>query len=342
MEIAEIGEFGLIGRISTLFSDICPERCGMMGIGDDCAVIPGCDRDSLVTTDMLLEGTHFLRDGITPYNLGWKSLAVNLSDIAAMGGIPTATFLSLGIPEGISVEYMDRFFEGYHDLSAIWSVPLLGGDTTRAEGRNGKMAINVGVLGYCPSGLAKKRGAALPGDGIYVTGTLGDSAAGLELILRGETGRYPSLIGKHTRPEPRMKEGRILGTIKEVHAMMDISDGVASDLKHILDASSLSSVLELEDIPMSDDYRAWADERHRDPIEKALSGGEDYELLFTAAEGAEIPAEIHATRIGTLTDNPDKKIHYYRNGREVTFSPAGFDHFRDEKEIQYCSDYSRK
>lgn len=324
MEITEIGEFGLIERIRQIFTD----SGGMLGIGDDCAVIPAGDRDWLITTDMLLEDTHFLRSGITPYDLGWKSLAVNISDVAAMGGTPTASFLSIGIPEGVTVEYMDDFFRGYRDLARKWSVPLLGGDTTRAAG---KMAINVGVLGYCPSGQAKLRSGALPGDGIYVTGTLGDSAAGLEIILGGETAAYPYLVGRHTRPEPRMEEGRILGSIREVHAMMDISDGIASDLNHILKASGVAASIDLDLLPMSAELREWASEHGKMPEEKAVAGGEDYELLFTAAEGVVLPETISATRIGTIC--PGTGIKYLRNGKEINWTPVGFDHFRDEKEI---------
>jgi len=322
MEISEIGEFGLIGRIRDIFSG----HSDILGIGDDCAVIPAGDRDWLVTTDMLIEDTHFLRSGITPYDLGWKSLAVNLSDVAAMGGKPTASFLSLGIPEGITVEYMDEFLRGYRDLSEKWSVPLLGGDTTRSAGDNGKMVINVGVLGNCPSGQAKLRSAALPGDGIYVTGTLGDSAAGLEHILKGTGDKYPYLHERHTRPEPRMEEGMILGAMKKVHAMMDISDGIASDLKHILDASGVSAEIDLDTIPMSYHLRALAQENGFQPEEKAIAGGEDYELLFTAAEGASIPEGVIATKIGTIANGSG--IRYLKNGRETDWSPAGFDHFR--------------
>lgn len=327
MEIADIGEFGLIDRVNNMFAGTIPAQ-EAIGIGDDCAVIPAGERDWLVTTDMLLEGTHFLRNGTGPYDLGWKSLAVNLSDIAAMGGKPTASFLSLGIPEGISVEYLDEFFKGYRDLSAKWSVPLLGGDTTRAAGPDGKMAINVGMLGYCPSGREKFRKSAVPGDGIYVTGTLGDSAAGLDLILKGEMTEYIELTRKHTRPEPRMEEGRILGNMEAVHAMMDISDGIASDLRHILDASGVSAEIEIDKIPMSDKLREWALGNGKDPMEKALAGGEDYELLFTAADGTVIPSEIRATRIGTIVKGSGHNIKYIRNGSEVLFSASGFDHFR--------------
>lgn len=322
MEITEIGEFGLIERIRGVFS----ENPGMLGIGDDCAVIPAGDRDWLVTTDMLLEGTHFLREGISPCDLGWKSLAVNISDIAAMGGEPMASFLSLGVPEGISLEYVDEFLRGFRDLSRKWSVPLLGGDTTRAAGKDGKMAINVGILGHCPSGQAKLRSAALPGDGIYVTGTLGDSSAGLELILKGTGEEYPYLLERHTRPEPRMEEGRILGSMKEVHAMMDISDGIASDLNHILKASGAGAGIELDALPMSGQLKSWASENGVRPEEKAIAGGEDYELLFTAAEGTPIPEAVKATRIGTIVSGSG--IRYFKNGRETGWSPEGFDHFK--------------
>ena len=310
--MSHIGEFDLIGRINSRFAgkDNCSTAPdGVLGIGDDCAVIPQrAGMDTLVTTDLLIEDRHFLLSDISPEQLGWKSAAVNISDIAAMGGRPVATFLSIALPkclplrqevhpvdqspdhryreglfrlpdggeksspvedgcadsEGGGVEkWVDRFIDGYKAMCDKFGVPLLGGDTSASPD---KLFINVTVLGECPHGKALRRSSARPGDLICVTGTLGDSAAGLRLVLeRSAASLRPvpersaghsephschserseespssperTLIRRHYCPMPRVAEGQALAAVPGVHAMMDISDGIASDLRHILKAS---------------------------------------------------------------------------------------------------------
>ena len=232
--LSDLGEFGLIGRIRERFR--VPE--GVTGIGDDCAVLPQrSGRDTLVSTDMLIEGTHFLRADIPPYRLGWKSAAVNISDIAAMGGSPTATFLSVALPADLEAGWMEEFLRGYAELSGRFGAALLGGDTTASPDR---ICINVAVIGECPCGAARLRSLAREGDLVCVTGCLGDSAGGLKAILEGveRDADVQTLIDRHYLPLPRVAEGLRLAATPGVHAMMDISDGIGSDLQHILDASS--------------------------------------------------------------------------------------------------------
>lgn len=277
MKIKEIGEFGLIGRIAAGFKDLIPE--GWEGIGDDCAVIPWeDDRSLVVTTDLLVEDVHFLRERITPYQLGYKSLAVNLSDVAAMGARPVATFLSLGLPSGtVDTEWCDAFLEGYRSFG----VPLLGGDTTLSPKG---IVVNVTVLGMAENGGIKRRNTAQAGDWIAVTGPLGDSAGGLQAILQ----HVPSdadteeLIRRHHSPRPHLEEGEWLGAQPCVHAMMDVSDGVASDLLHILRASSLAATVETREVPVSSLLQKTAEKYGWDALKLALTGGEDYVLLLTA------------------------------------------------------------
>ena len=261
--MSHIGEFDLIRRISAQFKNDqrfarVPEdkgagsetssgtpagseaSSGVVGIGDDCAVMPQREGlDTLVTTDLLVEDRHFLLADVSPEQLGWKSAAVNISDIAAMGGRPTAAFLSIALPASVSAEWVDKFIAGFRELSARFGVPLLGGDTSASPD---KLFINVTVLGECPHGRALLRSGARPGDLICVTGPLGDSAAGLKLILErhadGEGAPEDILIRRHYLPMPRVAEGMALRDCPGVHAMMDISDGIASDLRHILEASS--------------------------------------------------------------------------------------------------------
>ena len=303
MKMQQLGEFGLIDRIRKMTSVPDPS---WVGIGDDCAVIPLSPEtggapasDLLVSTDMLVEGTHFLMEDISPRQLGWKSAAVNISDIAAMGGKPIATFLSLALPKTLPEQWMQEFMEGYNGISEKFGAALLGGDTTCSPDR---ICINVTVLGTCPRGKAKLRSAARPGDLVCVTGTLGDSAAGLRLILGGQKGAAPRLMDRHYTPTPRVEEGLALSCLPGVHAMMDISDGVGSDLRHILDESGVGARIDTGKLPISKELQALCSEKGWDPKELALSGGEDYELLFTM-DPQETP-DIPYTVIGEITANP--------------------------------------
>lgn len=303
MKMQQLGEFGLIDRIRKMTSVPDPS---WVGIGDDCAVIPLSPEtggapasDLLVSTDMLVEGTHFLMEDISPRQLGWKSAAVNISDIAAMGGKPIATFLSLALPKTLPEQWMQEFMEGYNGISEKYGAALLGGDTTCSPDR---ICINVTVLGTCPRGKAKLRSAARPGDLVCVTGTLGDSAAGLRLILDGQKGAAPRLMDRHYTPTPRVEEGLALSCLPGVHAMMDISDGVGSDLRHILDESGVGARIDTGKLPISKELQALCSEKGWDPKELALSGGEDYELLFTM-DPQETP-DIPYTVIGEITANP--------------------------------------
>lgn len=303
MKMQQLGEFGLIDRIRKMTSVPDPS---WVGIGDDCAVIPLSPEtggapasDLLVSTDMLVEGTHFLMEDISPRQLGWKSAAVNISDIAAMGGKPIATFLSLALPKTLPEQWMQEFMEGYNEISEKYGAALLGGDTTCSPDR---ICINVAVLGTCPRGKAKLRSAARPGDLVCVTGTLGDSAAGLRLILGGQKGAAPRLMDRHYTPTPRVEEGLALSCLPGVHAMMDISDGVGSDLRHILDESGVGARIDTGKLPISKELQALCSEKGWDPRELALCGGEDYELLFTM-DPQETP-DIPYTVIGEITANP--------------------------------------
>lgn len=303
MKMQQLGEFGLIDRIRKMTSVPDPS---WVGIGDDCAVIPLSPEtggapasDLLVSTDMLVEGTHFLMEDISPRQLGWKSAAVNISDIAAMGGKPIATFLSLALPKTLPEQWMQEFMEGYNGISEKFGAALLGGDTTCSPDR---ICINVAVLGTCPRGKARLRSAARPGDLVCVTGTLGDSAAGLRLILGGQKGAAPRLMDRHYTPTPRVEEGLALSCLPGVHAMMDISDGVGSDLRHILDESGVGARIDTGKLPISKELQDLCIKKGWDPRELALCGGEDYELLFTM-DPQETP-DIPYTVIGEITANP--------------------------------------
>lgn len=321
--LKELGEFGLIARIRERFT--APE--GVTGIGDDCAVLPRRDgRDTLVSTDMLVEGTHFLRGDIPPYALGWKSAAVNLSDIAAMGGNPLGTFLSLALPACLDGAWIDEFLRGYAAVSERFGAALLGGDTTASPDR---ICINVAVLGECPSGSARKRSDARPGDLVCVTGTLGDSAGGLKAILEGaeRDADVRTLVDRHYLPIPRIDEGLRLAAASGVHAMMDISDGIGSDLSHILEASGAGAEVDVRTLPLSPALKRVCDHLGWDATQLAVSGGEDYELLFTIDPEAEATLDVPHTVIGRITESSRGRPGMTEwRGTDRSFS--GFDHFR--------------
>lgn len=315
------GEFGLIDYIKTHFE--VPD--GVVGIGDDCATLPEGGGDRLITTDMLLEGVHFLRSKSEPEDVGWKSAAVNLSDIAAMGGTPIATFLSIALPKDAQGEWAERFVKGYADISNRFGVPLLGGDTTSSLR---DIAINVGVVGRCERGKALGRGGARVGDTIFVTGTLGDSGAGLRALLDSleRTSDVEFLIGKHLRPLPRIQEGQKLLATGVVGAMMDVSDGIASDLGHILRASGVGARVELDALPVSPQLGAICQQQGWDAHELALSAGEDYELLLTAPEELATMVDFPLFPIGKITEG-EPKIEWCKGGAKVEFNGKGYTHF---------------
>ena len=320
MDLKNKGEFGFIDLIKEHFK--APE--GVLGIGDDCAVMPCGEGELIYSTDMLMEGVHFLRDAASPEDIGWKSLAVNLSDIAAMGGVPQATFLSIALPKDAQGEWAERFIEGYAGLSHMFNVPLLGGDTTSSLR---DVAINVGVLGRVPSGGGLRRSRAVAGQGIYVTGNLGDSAGGLKAILNGweNTPEVLSLIRAHHRPLPRISEGRKLAGCGMVGAMMDISDGTASDLRHILKASGVGAEVYLDKIPVSECLKTVCSRHGLQAEVLAVSGGEDYELLFTAHQGIEDRLDFPVYQIGKITSQPG--LRWLMHAQEVDMDITGYRHF---------------
>ena len=236
-------EFGFIDSIKTLFAPL-PDN-GFEGIGDDCSVLSVGGGESLVfTADLLTEGVHFLRTATSPRELGRKSLAVNLSDVAAMGARPVATLLSIALPADAADAWAAEFMLGYRELSEEFGVTLAGGDTTRSLSG---LTINVTAIGRAADAHLKRRSDARPGDVIFTAGELGTSGAGLQDILAGRCDTPAAAV--HRNPQPQVAEGIWLGSRPEVRAMMDLSDGLASDLKHILDRSGVGAEVAVEQIP---------------------------------------------------------------------------------------------
>lgn len=275
-------EFDLIAKIKDRFRT--PEGV-TVGIGDDGAVLdPG--RFDLVTLDTLVEGVHFDRDWSSPQDIGWKALATNLSDIAAMGGGPGVFFLSLSIPDGEDPEFIDGVLEGMHAATKelvpkSFQVSVGGGDVTSTRG---PFVISITLLGESsPAGPLLRQGA-VPGDRIIVLGHLGMAAAGLE-ILRGDLGvspeDYPALVTAHRRPNPRVYEGALLGLYGVPSSLIDISDGLFQDLGHLVRRSNVSATIESHSLPRHPELNALCDATGLDPIPLMLGGGDDYELLMS-------------------------------------------------------------
>ena len=314
------GEFGFIDFIRSHF----PDHDGTIGIGDDCAVMPTGEGELLFSTDLLMEGVHFLRNESSPEDVGWKAAAVNLSDIAAMGGTPVATFLSIALPKDAQGEWAERFIEGYTDISRQYDVSLLGGDTTSSLR---DIAVNVDILGRCPSGRRLMRNGAKVGETIYVTGPLGDSAGGLQAILKGieRTEDVTRLICRHKRPIPRIEAGRLLMESGKAGAMMDISDGIGSDLRHIMKASGVGAVIDLERLPLSPELVSVCKEQGWDIYEMATSGGEDFELMFTAPAGLENELDIAVYPIGKIV--PGNELSWRFSNEPMDRDFDGYKHF---------------
>lgn len=334
MQVKDLGEFGLIQRISDKFQS--PDQQGFIGIGDDCSVIPKDDLNSyLVTCDTLIENIHFLTPNIEPNDLGYKSLAVNLSDIAAMGGIPEYAFLSMALPVETDTAWIDKFLDGLHDLAVREHVVLAGGDTTKSPGN---IAITITVIGIIETGNIKRRTGAEPGDKLFVTGFTGDSGGGLRLLTEGhknETDQsVTDLIRAHNRPKVYTGEGIWLGTLPAVHAMIDLSDGLASDARHIAESSRVAIRIDLDEVPVSENLQIKAGEYGWDTTELVISAGEDYSLLFAAdaSESEQIQAAYFEkfgeslNCIGEIREG--EGVDFYRKGKKVKKPYHGFDHFK--------------
>ena len=293
-------------------------------IGDDCAVLPKDDEtDLLVTVDMLIENVDFRLDWSDPHSLGHKALAVSLSDIAAMGGRPTWALLSLGVPERLwNSEFLGDVYEGWHELARRFNVELAGGDISRIDG---PLVIDCTVGGVVPKGKAILRSGASPGDAIYVTGPLGSSAAGLKLLEsgRGDDPICAKLIRKHLRPEPRLDLANKLRESGIATAMIDLSDGLSSDLAHICQASRTGARIDADSIPFEPEISDLSDFH----LDRALNGGEDFELLFSADPKKIFEANFEGIlRIGEVTGNVGIIELSRENGIEV-LKPRGYRHF---------------
>ncbi len=307
----------------------------ILGIGDDCSVIRvPAGHDALVTTDFSLEEVHFRREWHPADSVGHRCLTRGLSDIAAMGGVPRAAFLSLALPPELPQKWVDEFIGGLLKLARQYSVELAGGDT--AQSPDGILA-DIVVLGSVPAGKAVLRSGARPGDFLYVTGTLGSAVATLDQLRAGKKLR-PKSHPKHFYPEPRIAVGRFLREKKMASAMIDISDGLSTDLGHLCEESGTGAVVyadALHRLVSGHDFsraeNGSSKSRALAPATLAfvLHGGDEYELLFTAPPNRRMPSQIAGvaiTRIGEILPGRQMKL-ATADGKTKEFRPAGWEHF---------------
>ena len=304
MRISEIGEFGLIERLKDILR--------AEEIGDDCAVVTFDQKHLLLTTDALVEDIHFL-EKIAPEALGWKAVSVNVSDIVSCGGSPLYLLVSLIIPD-IDSRWVERLYEGIRKACEFYNCTVVGGNISRGE----KKTIDVFALGRTAKPVL--RSGAKPGETLFVSGTLGDSRAGLEL-LREERKDYRSfelkLIERHTRPSARVDYIKHLE--RYASSCIDISDGLLQDAGHLARMSGIALEIDPKAIPISEELKAFCEDRGRDPLEYALRGGEDYQLLFTHPRKDQNPF-LDMTPIGEVREGKGVFV----EGREAE---GGFSHF---------------
>jgi thiamine-monophosphate kinase len=326
------GEFEFIDSLRQRFSS---------HIGDDAAVVrTTAGHETVITTDLLVEDIDFRRTTAPALLLGHKALAVSLSDIAAMGARPRWSLISIGVPEDVwQSEFVDQFYEGLKSLSDRYDVKLIGGDTSRT---NEKIVIDSILLGECSTGQAVCRIGTQPGDQIFVTGSLGGAAAGLRLIERGahlaeqnladdDSQKIDHVLLRQLRPEPRVGWGMVLGDERLATAMIDISDGLSSDLNHLCSASGVGALIESSLLPIDHQVVELCGRRALDPLQLALHGGEDFELLFTvrATDAGRLPRRVDGveiTRVGEITKKVDG-VKISEGARVWELNPGGWKHF---------------
>lgn len=334
-----MNERGIIELLGSMTAAAAPDL--LQGIGDDCAVIRKNSRQSwLVTMDTLVESVHFDRNWHPPDKLGRKAVSVNVSDIAAMGGIPVFVFLSLGLPAGFDAGWLTSFSRGLAEACREFGCILAGGDTVRSPAG---VLVTVAVIGEMPTRQVVLRSGAKAGDAVWVSGYPGRAAAGLELCRLGRTEdpAFAGLAEAHLNPKPRLELARRLAENRLVHSMMDLSDGLATDLAHICTRSKVGAVIDPAGLRM-DPLPAAAGLLDKDPDQWILSGGEDFELVFTAparhsAAIVDLAArlEVPVTRIGRIDDSQGvRAARPHPDGNhavEIDISFSGYDHFPEPR-----------
>ncbi|MEK6598970.1 MAG: thiamine-phosphate kinase [Deltaproteobacteria bacterium] len=337
MQIKELGELGLVKKLTEQFAPGHPRV--VKGIGDDASVTIQDDSQYLLcTTDTLVEDIHFSLQYTPYYNLGRKAVSISLSDIAAMGGTPMFLFTSIILPPATPIDFINLLYKGIKEKALEFDVALIGGNTSASSD---KIIINTTILGEVPKDQVIFRKGASVGNGIYITGRLGDSSLGLKMWKKKDKKTVTDPFLKdamlaHIDPSPRVKEGRAIAKKKLATSMIDVSDGLISDLRHIAEESRVGAQIWLKKLPLSTGLKKWLSDHPQD-IALALSGGEDYELLFTAPKGnaPQIDAlsselDIPITQIGEIVPEGCGITVLDEKGDIFHLATEGFEHFKTE------------
>jgi len=325
-------EFELIASLTEGAPRLAPElKCG---VGDDCAVIAGpAGRDWLVTADALVEGVHFRREWTDLRTLGRKSIAVNLSDIAAMGGTPRFYIVCIAIPDGVGPNGAMELYAGMRERACQYGAALIGGDTSSSHSG---LFISITVIGEVESGRALQRSGARAGDAIYVTGAFGGAAMGLECLKASRRDAASAhFVQRHLDPVPRLDAGEALLRSGMVSGMIDASDGLYADLSHIAEASGAGFEIEERLVPREPGFDALARELKADPMSLLLGGGEEYELIFTVKSASAREFEddvkpglpIQVSRVGAIVADKGSRVVRAGDGTQLAVRNLGFDHF---------------
>jgi thiamine-monophosphate kinase len=341
MTVSELGERRLLARIRARLPQ--PTADVVVGVGDDAAVVATPRHaQTVLTTDALVEGIHFDRTWSTPADIGHRALAVNLSDLAAMGARPAWALLSLALPDGTAVEGVEALVDGFVALASAQSVDLVGGNLTRSPG---PLVVDVTAVGTVHPRRALRRDAGRAGDELYVSGRIGAASAGLEMLKAGTAGRVTGgrglspgtppnpAIDRYLRPTPRVRLGRAIANARAARAAMDLSDGLADGVQQIADASGCGIEIDAAALPIDPGARQWWKARNEDAVVKALTGGDDYELVFAVPprwrgrlrHAIARVADPPLTRIGVLTGTRGECV-LVREGRNERL-PGGFEHW---------------
>ncbi len=328
LTVADIGERALIARIKARVS--MPSWV-LIGPGDDAAVIqPERGTYDVVTTDAQVEGVHFDRRFVPADAIGHRALAVNLSDLAAMGASPRAALLSLALPPSLDVADFEQLVDGVLAVAATHRVTLVGGNITQTSG---PLTVDITAIGSVRPRKVLTRAAARPGDVIYVTGALGEAAIGLQRLRLGEGGPLDACAVRYLRPQPRVRAGLLLGRNRAASSCMDVSDGLADCVRQVAEASGVGMTIDAAALPIPAEVRESQARRGRDPLEPALSGGDDYELFFTVRPAhrgrlrmvCQQLGDLPITRIGVVTKGRDLLVRDEDRTRPL---PTGYEHFK--------------
>jgi thiamine-monophosphate kinase len=334
MTVGDVTEADLVARIQQRLSP--PPDWVLVGIGDDAAIVESeRNRLEVLTVDALVEGVHFDRAFVPPDAIGHRALAVNLSDLASMGAAPRAALLSMALPASLPLEDFDGIIAGFAAIALRYRVQLVGGNLTRTPG---PLTIDVTAIGSVKRRRTMVRSGARAGDDLYVSGTVGAAAAGL-LSLNASVSSPSSVVERYIRPEPRVRLGTLLARNRAATSCIDLSDGLGDGVHHLAHDSGVGIAVDAAALPIDDDTRSTFESQGRDPIASAISGGDDYELLFTVRprtrhrlRAAVRHGNVAVTRIGVCTERRDVVL---LRGETPEPMPRGYSHFGGPEGLRY-------